>query len=557
MTSTTTARFRGNNYDSNLFDDDIFSLQQRFDLALQGDELRLEVRLDTFLPFGFERTVNPPVGAPIELSSWFGSQVENGCVPAREESCYTSWDVRPERIVLRWDHENWSIELGDTQLVIGRGVALSFRKVDLLGVDTALRGAHVRFDDGHFRFRLHTGLANPQNQDPITLRIFQDPADVVAAATMGLTFGPDDMFVVSGHAVRVWFEQEGRDFFQQTSALTYDHAVDVLGWTFEAPSLADGHLALYAEANGMRRSIQHPTASGALGPEEHQYGRGIYGSAQLLVDNLTVLVQWKDYTNFLVARTTLEGNPWRIYSAAPSLEFEGPQRLRVIGNQRGGSIRINYALAPGPWQLSVNGSFFGLHEDATRDPFDGILVTHGWLTVQKRPEFGSDVTWSFNASAGFRQETLLHDVRGSSRHAGDMDRRMIHGMVDASIGSGEHSFDVVIDHRFEQEVPFDSVRDFQVGGVSVTYTYNIQLALSVVLRWTDYKPGENAQRELRDYNFLGGAFYPSIEARWNFDPSNFVRLFLGATPGGTICSGGVCREVPPYEGFLLQFVGRL
>ncbi len=558
MTSTTTARYRGSNYDANLFDDDFASLQQRFDLALQGDELRFEVRLDTFLPFGFERSVTQAgMTAPTSLASWFGNQAENGCVPAREESCYLSWDVRPERFVLRWDHESWSVELGDTQLVIGRGVALSFRKVDLLGVDNALRGAHVRFDDGHFRFRLHTGIANPQNQDPITLRIFQDPADLVAAATMGVTFGPSDMFQLNAHAVRVWFEQAGRDFFLQTSELTYDRAVDVLGWTFEAPALADGHLALYAEANGLRRTTQRETATGGLGPEDHEFGRGIYASAQILADDLTILFEWKDYTNFLVAPTTLEGNPYRIYSAAPGLEFDGPQRLRVIGNQRGGSVRIDYGFSPGPWQFSLNGSFFALNENTLRDPFDGILVTHGWASLQRRQEYGEHPNWALSATAGFRQETLLHDVTATVRRAGDMDRRMIHAMVDLAIGEGEHSIDFEIDHRYEQETPFDSVREFHVGGASVTYTWDIKLTVSLVLRWSTYKRGENVLRDARDYNFLGGELYPSLEVRWNFDPGTFLRGFVGTTPGGTICSGGVCREVPPFEGFLLQFVGRL
>ncbi len=557
MTSTTTARYRGNNYDTNLFDDDFFAAEQRFDLALQGDELRLEMRLDAFVPFGAARTIRPPVGAPLELSAWVADQAAYGCVPTREESCYLTWDARPERIALRWDHESWTLELGDAQLVFGRGVALSFRKVDLVGVDTALRGAHVRFDDGHFRFRFHAGLANPQNQDPITLRIFQDPADVVAAAMVGATFGPNDMFSLSGHAVRVWFEEDGRDFFFHTSELTYDRAVDVLGWTFEAPSLADGHLALYVEANALRRSVSLPTPSGGLGPEDHEFGRGVYGSAQIVEGDLTLLLEWKDYTNFLVAPSTLEGNAWRIYNAAPLLELDGAQRLRAIGNQRGGSIRLDYAFSPGPWQASINGSIFGLNENPRLDPWDGILVTHGWLSVQKRQDYGEDPTWSMSATAGFRQETLLHDVEGTSRRVGDMDRRIIHGQIDAAIGSGVHSLELTVDHRFEQEVPFDAQREFQVGGVSMTYTYDIQLALSLTLRWSDYKPGENTQRALRDYNFLGGTMYPSIEVRWNFDPGTFLKLFLGSTPGGTLCSGGICREVPPYEGAILQFVGRL
>ena len=51
--------------------------------------------------------------------------------------------------------------------------------------------------------------------------------------------------------------------------------------------------------------------------------------------------------------------------------------------------------------------------------------------------------------------------------------------------------------------------------------------------------------------------YPSIEFRYNFDPSNSIRLFVGQTPGGLICSGGVCRQVPPFEGGLLELVLRL
>jgi hypothetical protein len=553
MTSTTTARYRGQNYDNNPFDDDFASIQQRFDLALQGGELRLEVRLDTFIPFAFDETVTYR-GMMVPRSAWFGSA--GSCPEAASSFCYLAWDLRPERIVLRWDHESWSVELGDAQLVIGRGAALSFRKVDLLGVDTSLRGAHVRYDDGHFRARLHAGIANPQNQDPITLGIFQDPidferldlgADLAVAGSVGATFGPDDAFVVSGHAVHVGFQNE------RNGAAT-GRAVDILGWTMEAPALADGHLALYAEANGMRRSA---TLLGV--GEEHEFGRSVYGSAQLQLDNLTVLVEWKDYRNFLVAPSITEDRAYRIYSAAPSLEFDGPQRLRAIGNQRGGSVRIDYGFAPGPWQFSVNGSVYGLAEAAERDPWDGILVTHGWLTLQRRLEYNDGLNWSINASAGFRQESIIQPEEFSGRTAGEMDRRTAHGMIDVTLGEGEHSFDVVVDHRFEQEHPGGgtTLNEFQVGGASVTYTYNVRFSATLMLRWSDFVANEVMRRGQQDYNFLGGDMYPSIELRWNFDPGTFVRGFFGSTPGGVICSGGVCRQVPPYEGALLQFVARI
>jgi hypothetical protein len=577
MTSTSTVRYRGNNYDTNRYDDDFWSVQQRFDLALQGDELRLEVRLDAFLPFAASETVRTTSasGMPmvLERPGWFGSQAAgalgapaanmgNTCSPADASLCYVAWDVRPERLVLRWEHESWLIELGDAQIVFGRGVALSFRKVDLLGVDNALRGGHVRFDDGHFRARIHAGVANPQNQDPITLRINPDPDDIFAAASVGATFGPQDMFSVSGHAVRVWFADTVGGLTSSRSG----QAVDVAGWTFEAPALADGQLALYAEANGMRRTF-------SLGGVEHtETGRAVYASAQLLVENLTILVEWKDYSNFLLAAQGNEPNPWRIYNAAPSLEFDGPQRLRAIGNQRGGSIRIDYGFLPGPWSILVGTTLYGLDDDdfQVRDPWGGILVSHSWAGFTRRQEYDGDVTWSITANGGYRLEQCIRENCSGigGERPGELDREIIHGQVEITVASGDHGFDLTADHRYEGERVFGgALARFQIGGWALTYTYGVNFAISLGLRWTDQFANVVSARNQRDYNVIGdrgvlnlgaaGSMYPSIEVRYNFDPSNSVRLFFGQTPGGLICSGGVCRQVPPFEGGLLQFVLRL
>ena len=277
MTSTTTARFRGQNDNDNRFDDDFFSLQQRFDLVLQGDELRLEVRLDAWLPFAVSSAAIRYAGEPVTRAPWFGSQNVGAidgiypggsvCPPGADALCYLAWDVRPERMVLRWEHESWSIEVGDAQLVLGRGIALSFRKVDLLAVDNALRGGHLRFDDGHFRFRLHAGMANPQNQDPITLAVIRDPEDFVVAGGIGATIGPDDMISTGAHALRVWFQDD------ISGALSFrSRTADVIGYFAEVPALLDGQLALYAEANAMRRTWVPPTVGEEASAEEHSYG---------------------------------------------------------------------------------------------------------------------------------------------------------------------------------------------------------------------------------------------------------------------------------------------
>lgn len=572
MTSTTTARYRGNNYDANPYDDDFFSVRQRFDLALQGDELRLEMRLDAFLPFGFSESGTSIFGTPYTRAGWFASEAVgaidtmtgSACPPVNGSQCGLAWDLRPERITLRWEHESWVVEGGDAQLVFGRGVALSFRKVDLLGVDNALRGGHVRYDDGHFRARIHAGVANPQNQDPVTLLILPDPVDIFAAASVGATFGPADMLSVSGHAVRTWFE----DCYRSDCHGRTGQSVDIAGWTLEAPALADGNLALYAEANGLRRQYTFD------GQEHTETGRAVYASAQLIAENLTILVEWKDYSNFLLAPNANEPDPWRIYNAAPSLEFDGPQRLRGIGNQRGGSIRLDYGFLPGPWSILLGSSLYGLDNGAEyRDPWEGVLVTHTWAGLTRRQEYDGDLTWSITANGGYRRELCLRDaceIGGThGEHAGDTDREMIHGQVELTLASGDHGFDFTADHRYEGEQTVAGFSRFQIGGVALTYTYGVVFSVILGLRWTDQVGGIVNARNGRDYNGLGtrspndltlgaaGAMYPSIELRYNIDPSNSIRLFVGQTPGGLICSGGVCRQVPPFEGGLLEAVLRL
>lgn len=527
LTSTTIARYRGDNYNSNLYDDDFGSLYERLELALQSDELRVETRIDGFVP-----------QQPFEFPG--------RCPEGRESLCYITWDLRPERLTLRWEPGDWILEAGDSQIVFGRGIALSFRKVDLLGVDTALRGGHARYQGQNFRFGVHAGVANPQNQDPIDLSVIRELDDWVAGANFAVTIPGSIPITTGAHALRIWFQDD-----PEGGAYT-NRAVDVAGWTFEAPALADGRLALYAEANGMRRTFT------LVDEQRTQGGRAVYGSAQLQLDNLTVLLEWKDYSNFLVAPSTTESHPWRIYNAAPPVEYNGPQRLRAIGNQRGGGIRMDYAFLPGPWSFSVNSVLYGLNEDSLADAWDGVLVTHSWVTLTKRQEYDPGVNWSLDFQGGARYEILLHDPAFSDFHAGDLDRWMIHGRLDVTITSGDHSFDFVVDHRHERQISFGSnIQEFQIGGASITYTFGIPLTLTLALRWTDYQPGVVQARAMKDYNFLGGEFYPSFEGRWTFQPGTYLGVFVGQTPGGQICSGGVCRDVPTFEGIRVSFVGRL
>jgi len=448
-------------------------------------------------------------------------------------------------LVLRWEPSHrWTVEAGDTQLVIGRGVALSFRKVDLLGVDNALRGGHVRHQGKVLQFQAHGGLANPQNQDPINLAIIDEPEDVVLGGSLGARIPGAAGLTVKGQGVRVWFSDN------ELAGAT-NRAVDVGGGSLEMPGLAGGRLALYAEGNFMRRTE-------TLGEDTEEFGRGIYGSLQLQLDKITVLLEWKDYTNFLVAPSILEGQPWRIYNAAPAVEFDGPQRLRGIGNQRGGGLRFDYAFLPGPWQVSMNSVFYGFAEEAEKDPFDGVWVSHSWVGFIRRPVYNDGFTWSLSGDLGGRFEVLNHPIEFAGLEPGDLDRWMIHGRGELVLAFDDHAFDFTFDHRHEKErIIGGDLRDFEIGGATVTYSYGFPLSVAFGLQWTDFQDAIIDRRAEKDYNLLGGRFYPSLETRWSFNPGTALSVFVGQTPGGQICSGGICRDVPPYEGVNVQFVARI
>ena len=165
-----------------------------------------------------------------------------------------------------------------------------------------------------------------------------------------------------------------------------------------------------------------------------------------------------------------------------------------------------------------------------------VLVTHGWLGLHKL----SEGDFSVDVIGGYRRETQLHT------DAGAFYREALHGKVDFGVAFGEHSFELSLDQRWDRRV--ERMDLISRGGVSLTYSLGIQLAITGTLRWDNYNAAN-----LRSMH----EFYPSVEVKWTFSAGNFVSAFFGATPGGVLCSGGVCRDVPLFEGGMLQLVLRL
>lgn len=620
FTNTSIGRFRGGNFDRNVHDDNFGSLTERLDFAMQAAPWRFYLRFDGFSPVNHDRSCSPTEADLCYLQpNWRPGTYR----PSLGLTYDNVGNALPERVNLRFQRRGLTLEAGDYYQVFGRGLALAFRKVDPIGLDTTLRGGRFEYEHDRLTVRAFGGLSNPQNLDPISLAIFPDPADVLWGASFAARAGRDGDLEVSGHFVHTGFERDAGSRRQDD--------VDVAGWRFELPSLLDGALTLYGEADMLRRQTRlRVDASGAQqGPTRVTWGRGVYGSAQLIAGRWTVLAEWKDYTNYLIAPSQLGGSTprdvARIYSTAPSLERDD-QRIFTNANTRGARVRVDYSVEGSPWILTLNSVLYGWSDHFDEggnlvDPWDatyGYTTSHTYFAVRRRSRpaaqpaapgdgpanapaapggaavaagglGGASVTrvsrGDFNllATVGYRREFhagTAPSTGGSEPdfRAGDIKHESVQADVDIAFPVGANdSLELRVDNRFERNFVFDRITGFNLaqlvtgvrGGVSLSWSHGLPLVVSATLRWDNTsRPGGEA---LLFESPFGRApdpsnitvdprlptLYPSAEVRWNFSISNFVRVFGGWTPGGRVCSGGVCRDVPLFSGAVAELVLRL
>ena len=615
-TNTTIVRFRGTNFDRNVHDDEFFSLTERLDLAAQAAPWRLYLRVDGFSPWNHDTSC---AGSDADLC-YLRSNWRPGSYSRSGPNNYANLgNLLPERLNLRYQRSGLTVEAGDYYQVFGRGLALAFRKVDPIGLDTTLRGGRLEYERERLTVRAFAGLANPQNLDPISLTTFSDPEDLLAGASLSARAGADGDLELSGHALHADFERDPDGSRQDQ--------VDVAGVRAELPSLLDGTLSLYGEANVLSRAARLGVAAddSQRGPTRRSWGRGVYLSAQLVTGRWTVLAEWKDYTNYLVAPVQLGGasprDVGRIYSTAPSLERDD-QRIFTNANTRGGRVRVDYAFPASAWILTLNSVAYGWsdhfgNDGVLVDPWDdidGYLTTHTWFGVRRRsrpvlqpsgesgggggggaaiPPGGGGgagapmrvAPGDFNlvATVGYRREfhtgtAVTEPGFPPDFEAGDVKHESIQADFDIAFPVGSNdSLELRVDNRFERNYTATRLTGFDLqqlvagvrGGVALTWSHGMPLVVSALLRW-DNTGRPLGQAGLFDSPFgvapVGGSatvdprfptLYPSFEVRWNFTVGNFVRVFGGMTPGGLVCAGGVCRNVPLFQGGVAELVLRI
>ncbi len=417
-----------------------------------------------------------------------GSLVDHATRPRTE-------DARIEKAAVEVWGDHGRLLAGDQYAAFGNGLLLSVRRIDLLGVDTTIRGGRVEGRLGPIEAVALGGRFNPQNVDPIDLR----PVDDVPDWTGGLE--------VREKLTAEWTLGQAAAFVRSGAASPTGTRVDT--------SVASAWLALAARnvRSAFEAAVSRRSGMSADGRDET--GHGLYGRLSFDAGPVTTLIEAKWYRRF-----ELRGSrPNIFFSEPPTLERDD-QEIPGNADSAGARTRVDVRVLP-TTTVFANALGYRLALDGS-DPTDGGLVVHGYTGVDSWTNSGL----SGAVSVGYRRETTAD---------GEPRLSMAQANADAGARLGRWALTGKWDHRWETKELFSGPNRFVKGLVVVGASWASKLVLSALYGYST----EAAARPTH---------YPGAELRVVFGRHGDVRLFAGRMVGGRVCVSGACRDVPPFEG---------
>jgi hypothetical protein len=304
----------------------------RLNAALRWGKWTAGLRLDSAIYW--RRPVDNPLFQELSPSQQTAVLVDN-------ESRYENALI-PAKLWVTYAAPGIELTAGDAYVQFGRGLTLSMRKIDELGIDTTVRGAKVQIQKDPFAVIAVAGFGNPSRIDEASGRSLFPTHDLVQGDRQVAVFGSDRVVGVdlqagrglpvtlSTHAVHFTrcapyeYDANGNivtDFWQQPGSVAFgscnesdtarwlqqlgqvppllsDREITMVGQSLELPDLW-GHGKLYVEAAGQERRSDSLTIADA-----QPSGNAVYGA--LSVDfgppavPITSTLEIKSNRNFYV-----------------------------------------------------------------------------------------------------------------------------------------------------------------------------------------------------------------------------------------------------------------
>lgn len=483
----------------------------RLNAQLSYGRWRLGLRLDSTL---FVDT--PRVGerlAKANCADCIGTVTEHDL---RNRFRQTPWDPRKgvEKVSLSYLGRELEATLGDFYAQLGRGLVLSVRKVDELGIDTTLLGAKVAWRRGPVSTIAFAGFTNIQNVDDASATYTPDPDDLVGGARVEGRLFEEVLVAVQAAG--------GMPSANKSVISEKDDLWGRYGASIEVPRLGP-HASLYLEA----------ARSDARVNDARRQGTGLYGAATGYLGDVTLLLEAKDYRDF--APVVASGDRFGLltYQQAPTLE-------RVV-TELTTNANVTAARLRADWRLSSALTVFASGEGGVLSPTphaDNLLVDV-YAGAQMRWQQGRSHAFPL---IGLRQETEASGAVAERLQALEWDVSQ-HLFAPLSL---ESSGLVWLREKGQESVAGSGDNGWVEGHTYLALKYAPSLVVAAGYEFT------TARREqLNQHHFFNGT------VQWNVRPDTSLRLFAGGQRPGLKCISGLCRVFPAFSGVRFDAVFRL
>jgi len=494
--------------------------------------------------------------------------------------------IYPAKLWLTFARPGLEVTAGDSYVQFGRGLTLSMRKIDELGIDTTVRGAKVQVAADPFAVTVVAGFANPSRVDEATGRSLFVTNNLVAGDLHQPVFGSDRLVgidlqagrglpvTLSTHAVQFTrcapYHYQGAnietDFGSDPGTVMFGtcdttatdtwlaslndvprglkaHDITMVGQSLEVPSLG-GHGKLYIEAAAQQRRSDLP------GQTTNLNGNALYAALAFDVGITNTTLELKSNRNF--------------YTVAASVGQPGPEFAIVAYSFLPPAESFNMLDAEGTGDFNACVEGGRLREDVSVSK-DLLVYGQGVSAYSQteQPSGACDGAGHTIASVPAAQvEDIVYDGVGGFEYTFDGSLSHLYASVGARDDTRE---DGVFQYR-EQHVEY-SVAKYLGGPWSLEVQgrhrhreeqgFNLDPVTYAANWWFE---GENyvALRMAPKWVFTQGFEYTTMVGQpllyfngavlYKLTSSSNVRIFGGEQRGAFRCASGICRFFPAFEG---------
>lgn len=556
-----------------------FAWLNRLNLVLNWDKFTIGARIDSAL-YALrpeDREIAPQDRAITLIDG--ASRYRNSIYPAKLYASYKAPGLE--------------LTAGDSYAQLGRGLVLSLRKVDELGIDTTSFGGKVVLQRDPASFTMLAGFVNPSRVDEPTGRALFLPKPLEGDARQPL-FGSDR--VVAGQI------QLGRGLpvvlstniahFTKCAPFRYDERGNVIAdgldrpfgscdtrdvseWlaslpknlspTLAAPSMLNASQTLEIPSLGGAGSLYIEAAiqrrEGESGRETALSGNALYGALTTNKGAITNTLEVKSYRNYYNAAGSINVTKASAfanlsYSAVPTIEPIITDTMFGFFNVcvNGARDRVDARLSP---NVLVYGAF-GYTVTTSELPGGSCDKLGASQTAQNTTNYvtdlltGVEMRFDNNRSFFFANTTVRNDVSAAGEPY--YKERAVQYTLTKYI-SGPYSFEIAGRHRMRYQENENQVEVVDPQGNTVfserrwvqgeNYT-----ALKVAPQWVITHGFEYTTQD----GFA--TFYNNGSIFWRFTMQNNLRLFVGQQRGGLRCVSGICRLFPAFSGARIELTLR-